>query len=224
MKLRTRINFAIFIGLFLISNVSMAALIEQDLYTSGDGLITFDESTELEWLDISQTVGWSYNQLVTEFGVGGAFEGWRYAMPDEWRHLIGEAGLVEYVAHYTTPNTVEDVIALATLLDAPGIETFVPGIGSFQSYITLGMTWSEFHGISGTPYDDYLVEGLLAVVGDDPPLPYVGDWSAWANPDLETDGNYLVRRAASVPEPATFFLMGLGLLVMMFNHRNFRWS
>ena len=40
-----------------------AALIEQDLFTSGDGLITLDTSTGLEWLDVTETLGQTYNAV-----------------------------------------------------------------------------------------------------------------------------------------------------------------
>ncbi len=37
-----------------------AALVEQDLFTAGDGLLTLDTDTNLEWLDVTETLGQAF--------------------------------------------------------------------------------------------------------------------------------------------------------------------
>jgi len=46
-----------------------AALIEKDLFAIGDGLVTLDTDTNLEWLDLTQTLNLSHDQIIA--GAGG---------------------------------------------------------------------------------------------------------------------------------------------------------
>ena len=71
--------FKSFIGatcacLAVVSFNSSAALIVQDLYTVGDGFLTYDESTGLTYLDIPFTNNRTYNDVAGELGVGGEFD------------------------------------------------------------------------------------------------------------------------------------------------------
>ena len=69
-------------ALVLSSSVN-AAIISTDWQTSGDNLITTDTESGLNWLDLTETNGLSYNYVSSQLGVGGQFEGFRYATSDE---------------------------------------------------------------------------------------------------------------------------------------------
>jgi len=69
----------------LFSIVSRAEIIDL-------GHITRDTSTGLDWLDVTETVGISYETVITQFDEGGAFEGWRYATTAEFDQLINNFG------------------------------------------------------------------------------------------------------------------------------------
>lgn len=57
---------------------AQADLIEVDLVSgSGDKLITRDTLANLDWLDLSESLGRNFNDVSTQFGIGGDFEGWR---------------------------------------------------------------------------------------------------------------------------------------------------
>ena len=56
-----------------------ADLISVDWKTPGDGLITRDTNSGLEWLDLTVTVGRSANDIRSQILAGGEFEGWRFA-------------------------------------------------------------------------------------------------------------------------------------------------
>lgn len=43
------------------------------------GNYTTDTISDLDWLDVTETVGMSYNSVQAQFGSGGVYEGWRYA-------------------------------------------------------------------------------------------------------------------------------------------------
>ena len=50
-----------------------ASLIDNNFYTT-------DTTSGLDWLDLTETVGYSYNYISTQLGSGGEFEGWQYAL------------------------------------------------------------------------------------------------------------------------------------------------
>ena len=66
-------NLKVILGalVLLVSVQSNAALVERDLFSPGDGLVTFDSSSGLEWLDMSLTLELSYNDVIG--GVGNTW-------------------------------------------------------------------------------------------------------------------------------------------------------
>jgi hypothetical protein len=57
-------------------------LVIVDLESSGDGLVVSDTATKLDWLNLTQAKGLSYNQVLA--GAGGWVDsGWRHATPAE---------------------------------------------------------------------------------------------------------------------------------------------
>jgi hypothetical protein len=58
------------------------------------GLLTYDPNTGLQWLDVTQSVGRDYNDVSSQFGVGGDFYGYRYATAGELGGLFADGGLV----------------------------------------------------------------------------------------------------------------------------------
>lgn len=68
---------------------AQAELIAGDWKTSGDGQAILDSDTGLEWLKITNTHGWAYNQVAAELET--TFAGWRLATVDEVMTLIHNA-------------------------------------------------------------------------------------------------------------------------------------
>ena len=88
--------FRIAAGLLLACNFAIAVAdmpMPVDWKKPGDGLLTYDPATGLEWLDLSYTTNRSYNDIVSQLEPGGEFEGFRYASIAEitalWDHLGG---------------------------------------------------------------------------------------------------------------------------------------
>lgn len=79
---------------------TQAGIIILDYKTPGDGLITRDQESGLEWLDITETRA-SYNDLTSGMVPGGAFEGWRHASISEFESLMIKFG-------YTTLSDMLD--------------------------------------------------------------------------------------------------------------------
>jgi len=88
MKIRTILGASL---LLLVSVQVNAALTSIDWKTTGDGLITRDDNG-LEWLDVSETMGRSYNDVSSKLGSGQEFDGFRYSTRDELAGLWDSAG------------------------------------------------------------------------------------------------------------------------------------
>ncbi|MEG3764938.1 hypothetical protein [Alteromonas sp. 14N.309.X.WAT.G.H12] len=72
--------------LMLFCGVSLSVHAEYtstDWVSEGDGLITVDSSTGLEWLDLSETIGMSISDVQEELEEGGLFYGWRLPTYEE---------------------------------------------------------------------------------------------------------------------------------------------
>jgi hypothetical protein len=70
---------------------AQAALLAGDLATSGDGLITKDSLTGLEWLDLTATQGASFDQVTAGLGGYTTEKGFRYANAAEVNALFTSA-------------------------------------------------------------------------------------------------------------------------------------
>lgn len=81
-KVKCREITSIATALILSTNLN-AALISDDLNTSGDGLITRDTTSGLSWLDLTETINLSYFQIQSELRNGGNLSGWRFATQTE---------------------------------------------------------------------------------------------------------------------------------------------
>ena len=77
-----------------------AELVEMDLFEENDGLITRDTSTDLEWLDLTVTVGLSYNEVLANAG-GWFGMGFRFATSAEICALFSQYA----VAHSPCPTS-----------------------------------------------------------------------------------------------------------------------
>ncbi|MCK5001822.1 MAG: hypothetical protein KAS57_02300 [Gammaproteobacteria bacterium] len=73
-----------------------AALVERDWLAPGDGAITWDTATGLEWLDLTETAGLSFNQVAAQLGAGDTYEQFSYATDEQIRDLLAAVGLKEF--------------------------------------------------------------------------------------------------------------------------------
>ncbi len=71
MRLMTAVTVAVLVGTPVSSN---AELVQANLINHGDGLLTRDMATGLDWLDVNLTVNSSYNDMISgaaTFASGG---------------------------------------------------------------------------------------------------------------------------------------------------------
>lgn len=93
-----------------------AALVSGDHPLFGEDSVTFDTSTGLTWLDIPFSADRSYNDISSEFGPGGDFEGFRYATSGEVISLWLNAGIP--VIPGNDPSNVVPISGLIDLIGA----------------------------------------------------------------------------------------------------------
>jgi cysteine-rich repeat protein len=67
-------------------------LVEVDLQTPGDALVTRDLGTGLDWLDLTETVGLSFNNIVND-PTTWANQGWRHARTGEVCAVLAKLGI-----------------------------------------------------------------------------------------------------------------------------------
>ena len=184
-----------------------AALVSEDLSTLGDGLITRDTVTSLEWLDVTETAGLSYNNSLTSSLVNLGF---RYANNDEVTLLFNQA-FNGYVMTNPTQG-YSDTRDIGSYADqAADVTSFQALFGTTQ-FVPQNLIYTQMM---------YRDEGdILRRIG----VTYqtVDDWSrVWGlddpfSPDPITEnvytGTFLVRGISTVPVPAAAWLFGSGLI------------
>ncbi|WP_428307824.1 PEP-CTERM sorting domain-containing protein [Lacipirellula sp.] len=180
-----------------------AGVISRDWKTPGDGLLTYDDVNQREWLDLSQTLLSSqfpgadreakFQYVLGQTGSGGLFEGFSLA----------ESG---------------DVVALA---ESAGVDTSTQ---SYATNVTPTLALGELIGFTILPPNgNKLALGLVDGVGPSPPIQMTAILRTsfesqagltFATPHtqfLEPPGVMLFR---AVPEPAGLvsLMAGLGIL------------
>lgn len=194
------------------------------------GSITRDTNTGLEWLDVTETVNLSYNQVTAQMGSGGTYEGWRYATAAEFDQLVSSFG---YSA--VKKNCQYGVGYCDTLLsgDNQSIENFIRTLGDTLNLFydsnntaydvssngagyTFGILGTSFSGsnITRASVADFeaVYRATQAPYSDSPDSVQTA-YDVTRNKDYASkiDGSFLVRPSA-VPVPAAAWLFGSGLL------------
>lgn len=185
------------------------SLVSTDWKNQGDELITYDTDSGLEWLDLSVTTNMSHNFVLTQFGVGGLYEGWNYADEEQVLSLFYGAGGEPQFGAIEFAST-EQLDANKTLL------SFWSETGSTFSFFDPNWHGSEFfyHDERYSPGQDPSTwQALGIVLYLDTPTRTVSRLDAnygSAKPDDEFTlvGSALVRQhiVSQVPLPASGWL------------------
>jgi hypothetical protein len=176
-----------------ISSSANAALIDF-------GEFTRDTDTGLEWLDLTESTGLSYNDVSSQFGAGGQFEGWAYASVVQIDSLFDSAG-------GTGPYDIQDKgfqqssTAVSTLLAFWGTTAGDGFSLPFQSSFIIGT--------SPLPVNQHEV-GLVALNLETNSIMTSSGFNSQADDFThQAYGHALVR---VVPIPAAVWLFGSGLI------------
>jgi len=122
----------------LLALPAAAELLEIDLAAPGDGLVTRDTATALDWLDLTESAGLSFADV--EAGAGGfTADGWRYATEAEvcsFAHLnvsrlVSPTGCAPLDADFISPaesaavQVVLELIGVTDVVVDPFLQTVV---------------------------------------------------------------------------------------------------
>lgn len=190
------------LGSLLIGVPASAALQVVDLDSPGDGLITRDTATGLEWLDVSETSGLSYNEV--EAGADGWLaSGWRHATGAQVCDLFARHALAPAPCPSTTGASAaaDQTSTLIGLLGSTAGTGGPPCVGCVQWTVGLyedadgassgsvGQALLGFEQASATPSTAEVTDNAVET-SELPPAP--------GTPDLSNRGHFLVRVSALV--------------------------
>lgn len=202
-RCRRTAPIAILAGL-LLATPAGAVLIAQDLSAPGDELLTLDSDTNLQWLDLTETAGLSYDDIIG--GAGGYLAaGFSFATTTQVATLWADAGIVDTSGTPIVGNRAAADLLLSLLGCTSGCGS---GSDAQQGQAEFDPVQADLNG----PYI-LLGGGGTAAANINPGFSQARDFSS------PTLGNFLVR---PVPEPSTGLLVGGGLLVLGFSRRRSR--
>jgi len=203
-------NFIFITGAIFLAIVSFSANsspVSTDWKTAGDGLITRDLVSGLDWLDLNETQGKSFNYVNSQFLTGGLYEGWRYAteteVSDFWDAFGGDSS--KYSGWSFENNGLFDLIAplwgdmnCARAGCAPGegysSPMFIRPNDNNNQFISLMFDPANNERSLTEDFFDLLHQGL--------------------GPDIEDMqvGSALVRTTPAIPIPSAIWLFCSGLI------------
>jgi hypothetical protein len=173
---------------------SSAALISLDLDVPGDGLLTRDTVERLEWLDLSQSTGYSYSQI--EAGAGGfTARGFRHGNQAEVINLMAQFGFPPLPSNPAYLDAAQ-FISLISCTSTCAVDG--RGSNGIADPVTLNP-------------DSKIIFNLFVFLDPIPPHASITQFVVTPEHSGSTIGHYLVR---TVPEPRLFALTVLLLLAL----------
>ena len=70
-----------------------AGVVEHDFLALGDGLLTYDDVNQREWLDLTETIDWSLDSLLESLSANGPLEDFTLATKEDAAGLAASAGV-----------------------------------------------------------------------------------------------------------------------------------
>lgn len=187
--------------LAVLQTTASGALVSKDLNSVGDGLITHDEDTLLEWLDVTATQNMSVNTALATFAGDGwnvadgtlIWELWQHGGYFAYRNNI-EYDPAEYPGIY---NATVDLINLLGVSVNSTTSTYSSGFhdtGAGYAYAKLAASTTSYN-----PPWYYNASATFSTITVDPSI------------GVSNNGVWMYRSAA-VPVPAAAWLFGSAML------------
>ena len=196
-----------FLSSILVTGPSNAALVSMNDQIFGDGSITVDLDTGLEWLDLTQSTNRSYGDMVgsdgtNEFIIGGDFAGWRYGTIIEVQALLTNHGFPYVNTNFNEvsnqrPDNVPFYISFVDLFG----ETCPVEVVNCNLNLTQTRGWIE--GPTNTSVTELVYDHFNNDAG-------INFFNTSSGPFVDT-GSFLVRET-ELPLPASIWLFLSGVL------------
>ncbi len=191
------------LALLSASSIANAALSSRDLvFGTGDKLLTFDSGTQLEWLDVTQTLNHSFDNVVSQLGIGGQFAGFHVASTAQVKQLFLDGGwsgawntnYVDNTVHFAEASAIVGLLGRTTI--------------NYPNKSTYGMVSDAY--IDGRHYYNVIYTNDLPFYS----TATANSFMQYPNTPSDYIGTFLYRPTAPVPEPDTYamLLAGLGLI------------
>jgi hypothetical protein len=175
-------------------------VLSADWKSAGDNLLTRDQVSGFDWLDLTVTQDRSYNFVESQFGTGGLYEGFRHATRPELEAFLTSAGIPTIDWHsFENQVPVRDLIELVGATNPVGDMFFGPyAKGSFNGTDPFA---DGIHSVLflQSPFRDPIIgysNFTTGVVYDDSSDFWGGHWLVREN----------VAEPATVPEPGSLTL------------------
>lgn len=191
--------FGLFAVILLFKPLTVqGALVEVDWLTGGDHFLTRDCETNLEWLDLTETAGYSYNQIMGGEGDFITSKGFRYASISEIETLFMHTGLL--VNQLEWVEGTEDAQALLNMIGTLYIDQYSLGTSGYSA--------------DASPYGTGQTVANLFIYDFNGVLKYAAEanMNNGRSPDEGhySTGSWLVRDVV-VPIPGSLYLLASGL-------------
>lgn len=191
------------------------SLVSRDLTPgSGDGLITFDPLTGLEWLDLSATQGLSYAAICSASNGYLADFGFRYADADDLWLFYQHAG-VDFLgkpADYSTYATYYYARNQAGVKNLLHLMSWTMSYGSFQEAVGMYVLYDSAGDFlqlkAASVHLNEVASESWVTISDTP-------YSPGVNTCNFLYASYLVRDSVPVPLPGAVIFLGSGIVVLL---------
>ncbi len=177
----------------LVAAGSYGGLVSVDWQSGGDGLLTHDTETGLEWLDLTQTLDQSLSSISPLLSAGNTYDGFRVATSNEVISLLNGAGISPIPTSTSDPVVFASATALTSLLGETMQPAFPDNYFGSRGLASEGDLYG-YYSANGVDLNTQILSGVTS-------HPTVGVW--------------LVRDA--IPEPSTIAFVGIfgsGLLLI----------
>ncbi len=185
---------------------AVAALSEADLLAPGDNLLTFDDETCLEWLDLTETDGMSFDEVMEDME-GFIDLGFRYATLSEVEGLFAAANIVDL---FGTPTSTDSDSVFTNLSELQALIGITSTIGFGDPFLFS----NGIHLPDAGPALPSILDIVATTTGGPAEIATITSDTIASDESMPNIGSFLVRDTKTpLPEPGA--VLGLGAMALV---------